>query len=90
MPRYYFHIRDDDELVPDSSGVELSDLKVAAKHCGKVVAEVLAEEAWQAELVAGRQFEIADEAGRTVLILPFAKVEVGALPLRHTGVRRRR
>ena len=90
MPRYYFHIRDDDELVPDSSGIELSNLNVAAKHCGRVVADVLEEEEWQTEPLAGRQFEIADEAGRTVLILPFAKVEVGSLPLRHAGVRRRR
>ena len=29
MPRYYFDIRDGDELIPDEEGMDLPDLKAA-------------------------------------------------------------
>ena len=75
MPRYFFHVRDGDELILDHEGLELPDPEVL-DECRSVVREVLHEDEHRAELVAGRQFEIVDELGRLVVTIPFRAVVV--------------
>ncbi|MCT8971050.1 DUF6894 family protein [Microbaculum marinisediminis] len=75
MPRYFFHIRDDGLLVTDVEGVELPDIPDLEERLLKVAREVLAEEEWKAELTDGRSFEIVNEEGRTILVVPFRNLQ---------------
>jgi hypothetical protein len=71
MPRYFFHVRNGSELIPDPKGVELPDLRSAPDELQRAVREVLNEDAFRSELGANRQIEITDEQGRLVLLIPF-------------------
>jgi hypothetical protein len=71
MPKYFFHVRDHGELVRDPDGLDLPALDAVAEECRNMVREVLGEEEWRDELTADRAFEIVDELGRVVLIVPF-------------------
>ncbi|WP_436640350.1 DUF6894 family protein [Microbaculum sp. FT89] len=75
MPRYFFHIRDDGLLVTDVEGVELPDIPDLEERLLRVAREVLAEDEWKAELTDGRSFEIVNEEGRTILIVPFRNLQ---------------
>jgi hypothetical protein len=74
MARYFFHVRDGRELIPDPEGVDISNLEAAADDCRSTVQEVLNEDASQAELASNRQFEITDEQGGLCLVIPFLEV----------------
>ena len=43
MPRYFFHIRDDDRLIRDDEGAELPDLAAARKEAALSAQEILLE-----------------------------------------------
>jgi hypothetical protein len=70
MPRYFFHIRNGGDLIEDSDGLELTDPATARDECSKAMKEILLENEWQA-LMGECQFEIVDELGRTIAVLPF-------------------
>jgi hypothetical protein len=74
MPRYFFHVRDGDDLILDREGLELPDLDSALEECRSLVRTVLNEDQHRAILSPGRQFEIVDELGRLVLVIPFRAV----------------
>ncbi len=66
MGLYRFHVRDAAGLVVDEEGTELPDLPAAfaeALHCTRELMD-------DTPIPAGMQFEIADEAGRVVLMVP--------------------
>ena len=89
VPRYYFHIRDNgDDFVEDPAGVDLSDLDVASDQFRQIVRDVLSEDLWLTDALASRRFEITDEGGRTVLLLPFANI--GMRAERRSALRARR
>ena len=71
MPAYYFHIRNSGILIRDPDGVELSDLNAARAECLRLILSVLREEQIDEQLSSDRQFEVEDESGRTILIVPF-------------------
>ena len=71
MPAYYFHIRDNGVLLRDPDGLELPDLDAARAECKRLILSVLREEPISEELSANREFEVVDETGRTVLLIPF-------------------
>jgi len=75
MPRYFFHVRDGDELILlDREGLELPNHEFVPSACQSLVREVLDEDQSRAELLDDRQFEIVDEQGRLVLNIPFRAV----------------
>ena len=75
MPRYFFHVRDGDELILlDPEGLELPNHESVPSACESLVREVLDEDQYRAELLPGRQFEVVDGQGRLVLIIPFRAV----------------
>lgn len=43
MPRYYFDTRDDDKFICDDEGVELPDVRAAAKEAARSLAELALE-----------------------------------------------
>jgi hypothetical protein len=71
MAKYFFHVRNGGELIPDPEGVELPNLDSAADEWRRVVREVLNEDAFRSELLADRQIEIMDDQGSLVLLIPF-------------------
>jgi len=61
MPRYFFHSRTVTEYVPDTRGIELSDIEEAREEALRAVREVIGEAVNHSE--APPTFEIANEAG---------------------------
>jgi Domain of unknown function (DUF6894) len=74
MPCYYFHIRDDGVLLEDPDGIELPNLDAAREECRKLILSVLQEEGMTQEFSAKREFQVVDESGETVLVVPFGFV----------------
>lgn len=70
MPRFYFHIRDGERLIEDPDGSELPDLAVARAEALASARGILAEKVKTGELIDGQRFEITDEAGIVLAVLP--------------------
>ena len=71
MPTYYFHIRENGTLIRDPDGLELPDLDAVRGECRSLILSVLREEQVDEARSADRQFQVEDESGRTVLLVPF-------------------
>jgi hypothetical protein len=69
MPLYYFHIRNGDKLERDPDGMELPDMDAALAEALTVARELLGE---ISDLGREAVIEVADEAGQTLLTLPFS------------------
>ena len=74
MPIYYFHVRENGALLRDPDGLELPDLDAIRSELSKLIMSVLQEEQITEEFSANREFQVQDERGRTVLIVPFRSV----------------
>ena len=72
--RYYFHLRIGQELSPDDLGMELPDLDSAYLEAFQAAQDMWGELLAQRIDPLIRSFEIADEEGRVVLMLPFGEV----------------
>ncbi len=70
MPRFHFHVRDSDNLFEDPDGAELPDLEAARADTVTAAREILAERIKAGQPLDGLQFEICDEAGRLVAMVP--------------------
>ncbi len=71
MPRYYLHIHNGYDLERDPDGADFRDLQTARAEAERVIREVSRN--WP----QARRYMtilIADEAGQTILRLPFADV----------------
>ncbi len=68
MGLYRFHVRDALGLLEDEEGTPLPDLHAALAEALRSAQEFLAE----ASATAGMQFEISDETGRVVLMVPIS------------------
>lgn len=76
--RFYFHIRQGNELIEDPDGSEFVDLAAAREDARQAARELMAEALLKGEPLDGRTFEIRD-AGRSLLAtVPFEE----ALPQR--------
>jgi hypothetical protein len=72
--RFYFHLRQDDELIRDEEGTDLPDISAAHHEAVLAARELLAEAIKDGKSHVPIAFVIADEAGRTVDTLPLAAV----------------
>jgi hypothetical protein len=70
MPSYYFHIRENGELIKDPDGIELPDIDAVQDEVTNSIIAVLEDEQ-RDELLADREFQVEDQDGRTVLTVPF-------------------
>jgi hypothetical protein len=72
MPRYWFNVRDGDDLISDDpKGCELPNLEAVKKDVVRCARQILCAAALRG--TAGSlqiQIEAVDEAGDTVLIMP--------------------
>ena len=74
MPKYYFHIRNGDNLEIDAEGTEFSTLESAVGDAKLAAKEMLAELLMTGQVLDGQCFEITDTNGMTVATVPFRSV----------------
>ncbi|MXN48704.1 hypothetical protein GR138_26245 [Shinella kummerowiae] len=74
MPKYYFHIRNGDELEVDDIGTDFASLELAVGDAKLAAREMIAELLMAGEVVDGQQFEIADTGGDVLATVPFQSV----------------
>jgi len=70
MPRYFFHLRNDNGEAEDETGQELPDLEAARRRALKAAGEIIAEELAQGRDRVRIAIDIEDEGGRRMLTLP--------------------
>lgn len=68
MPRFFFSISSD--LIRDEDGSELSDLAEVSAEATEHARHLLSEALRRGQVIDERRFEVTDESGATVLILP--------------------
>ena len=75
MPRYYLNVRDRDVLIEDPDGDEASGLPAIRRIAESCIADIYARPHTYGEALLWdrRSLEITDEAGSTVLVLPFSE-----------------
>ena len=76
MPRYFLNIRDRDVLIKDPDGDEVADLAGIRRIVEACIVDIYARpETYGDTLIWDRRsFEITDECGATVLVIPLAQV----------------
>lgn len=73
MPRYFFNIVvRGRKAIPDPEGDELADDKAARKHARMVAREMLMNRILYKRGLEKWAFEITNESGRQVAIVPFS------------------
>jgi len=70
MPRFFFNLRDGDEL-RDEEGLILADAEAVREEALRNARDIMAEEVRHGHLCLKDKIEVADEAGEPVLTLPF-------------------
>ncbi len=77
MPRFFFHIFDDVEVL-DDEGIELSDAAAARAAAVEGARALICDQVRKGEVHLEHRVEVADEAGERILILPFGEaVKIG-------------
>jgi hypothetical protein len=71
MPRYYFHLKYGNRTVVDEEGLYLRDLDRARAEVVDSIRQILSDPGIGYEDIDGQKLEISDEAGETVLVVPF-------------------
>jgi hypothetical protein len=74
MGRFYFHLKEGDELIADEDGTELPDVAAATREALFSARELLANAIKAGKPKVYDALVIADEAGRTVEVLPFSAI----------------
>jgi hypothetical protein len=72
MARFYFHLQHGDQLFHDPEGTELPDVDAARQEAILAAREILIDSIKQGKPQVSEAFVIADEAGRTLDVLPLA------------------
>lgn len=70
MPRYYLHIREGDRLVEDPDGSDLPDIEAARAEALEGARNILAAKVKAGELIGGQRFEITNEVGTVLAVIP--------------------
>jgi hypothetical protein len=73
MPRYYFHIHQQEKVIIDEVGLELTDLSAARAEAAQGALDLLPELLNSGERLNGLAIEIADEAGTTLELVPLTR-----------------
>lgn len=74
MPKYYFHIRDGEELVQDDEGIDLPNLAAAQEEAVQAARDMLVELLRNDLPVNGQKFEICDADGNILAVVAFRQV----------------
>jgi hypothetical protein len=68
--RYYFHLTNDEALIRDEEGTEVSSMQSALISAMEMIEELRAENPSEADEWQGWRLEIVDAYGRTVYTMP--------------------
>src|SRR5262245_3068113 len=72
MPLFFFHLRDGTKLIHDPEGVCLPDISSARAEASQSARELITQSIISsAHLGLERQFEITNDTGETIAIVPF-------------------
>ncbi len=71
MPRYFFHLKYGNRMVVDQEGLYLHNLADARADVVESIRQILSEPDIEYDDVDGQKLEISDEAGETLLVVPF-------------------
>jgi hypothetical protein len=69
MPRYFLHIRDEDDFSQDREGQELPDLEAARHEAISAARELIGERLLHGGAIDGRQIEITDETSTVLAVV---------------------
>jgi hypothetical protein len=69
MPRFFFHVRDSDDVSQDTEGQELPDLEAARREAINANREILGEKLLHGGSLNHRQIEIANEKGDVLAVV---------------------
>ena len=71
MPRYYFHIKNELEIIRDQEGQELHGLDAVREEATESAREMMSEKVREGHGPDSRAFVVTDEQGHVVLNFPF-------------------
>ena len=71
MPRYFFHIKDEQKTIRDVEGMELQDLDAVLEEARESARQIMSERVLEGHGPDGRVFVVTEEQGETVLTFPF-------------------
>ena len=71
MTKFYFNVRDGDNIATDEEGSEMPDIYYAENEAIQAAREIMAEKVLNGEFINGQSFEISDENGTVVATVPF-------------------
>jgi len=75
MPRYFFHVRDNEgDISRDEEGQELPDLESARREAVNANREMLGERLLHGGSLNHRQIEIADDSGEILTVIAASEV----------------
>jgi hypothetical protein len=74
MPRYYFHIREGQDLVRDEEGTEASDLEAAKSEARDSARDLAIDGIRNKRPLEGRLVEVADGEGKTLAVIAIRDV----------------
>ncbi len=77
LPRYYFHVRHRSRFFPDEEGEELPGEVAMRLHAIETARDLLRVPSTTIPDWLECTLEVSDEAGRTVLTLPFSEAVEG-------------
>jgi len=73
MARYFFHLHDHGIVYRDEEGAEFADDDAAREEALLSARELLGVSSLTVRQWLGRSYEVSDETGRLVAVLPFAE-----------------
>ena len=71
MPRYFFHIKDDQTTIRDLEGAEFHNMDAVREEATESAREMMSENVREGHGPDGRAFVVTDEQGQVVLDFPF-------------------
>jgi hypothetical protein len=71
MSRYFFHVRNGDDVLIDTDGVVLNDLHAVIARSLATARKILSDEALAGSMPMNKRVEVEDEDGTLVHSLPF-------------------
>ena len=73
MPRYFLHQLTKHGLIHDHEGSELRDLEEARLEAIKDARHIMADAVRSGRNIVSRSFQVHDEAGNLLLVIPFSE-----------------
>lgn len=81
MPRYFFHIRKDEDLIKDDEGADFVDLEAAKAEAAISCRDFAAQEIREGLPVTFCEIEIWDDSGRLLGVYHVGDIVPGAGPV---------